>query len=304
MEKTEEKRVISPRESKKSATTTVSHARMSVPNQKWINLMEPDENFRQHTTDLNGSTVTTTTTTTGGKRLCLRGRDLKPIDPEIFKLDLMLTSLELSPDYRSCLSHKLDAVPQAIGNLVHLRELKLDTNDLKSVPAELASLVHLERLSLSNNSLKSLPDELAKLKSLRSLHLANNAFEVMPACVFDMSSLAFLDMTSNKLTSLDKSLLRLSGSLLFLSVFDNYLTRIDGWIGRMTRLEQFWFGSNKLSRVPREMANLSKIDWKDDYLSIILDGNPIETPPICVCREGLEAIEKWYAENANRPISN
>lgn len=286
---------IAIRELKKSATPNSNNNKLPQLNHKWINLMEPDEYFRYDA--ITGGSLLV------GKRLCLRGRDLKPIDPDIFKLDLMLTSLELSPDYRSCLSHKIDVIPQAIGNLVHLRELKLDTNDLKCVPAELANLVHLERLSLSNNSLKTLPDELGQLKSLRSLHLAKNMFEVMPVCVFEMTSLAFLDMTSNKLTSLDISLVRINGSLVFLSVFDNYLTSLDAWIGKLVNLEQFWFGCNKLSQVPRELTYLTKIDWKDDYLSIILDGNPIDTPPMSVCRDGLEAIDKWYMENSTHIIN-
>lgn len=273
----EKRRPNSDQETKKKDNTTKFS--ISYFNHKWINLMEPDENFQN------------------GKRLCIRGRDLKPIDPDIFKIDIMLTSLELSPDYRSCLSHKLNVVPQAIRNLTQLRELKLDTNDLKVVPSDLACLFNLERLSLSNNNLKTLPEELSNLKSLKSLHLAKNAFETIPICIFKMKSLYFLDMTSNKLTNLDNRLLCLSGSLLFLSVYDNYLTRLDEWIGGMKNLEQLWFGSNKLSTIPRELTKLCKLDWKDDYFSIILDGNPIDTPPISVCREGLDAIEKWYQYN-------
>lgn len=266
--------------SEPTATTTTNLAKNSLINQKWIKLMETDENFRSK----------------GGKKLSLRGCDLKPIDPDLFKLDLMLTTLELSPDYRSCLSHKLDTLPHTIGNLIHLRELKLDTNDLKYLPSELAQLIHLERLCLSNNALKSLPDSLSNLKALKSLHLAKNMFERIPLCIYEMSSLVFLDFTSNKLIRLDEGLVKLARTLKFLSVFDNYITNLDPWIGLMVKLEQFWFGCNKINVVPLELCRLEKIDWADDYFSIILDGNPIDKPPVSICRVGLGAIQKWYQD--------
>jgi Leucine-rich repeat (LRR) protein len=168
----------------------------------------------------------------------------------------------------------------------------------------LAKLVHLERLSLSNNNLKSLPEALGEMKSLKSLHLAKNTFERIPACIFQMSGLVFLDLTSNRLTSMDSSFLSLKNTLKFLSIFDNLIDHLGAWLSEMSALEEFWFGNNLIKKVPRELTTLKGIDWKGDYYSSILDGNPIEKPPIGVCREGFEAINEWYREEEKRETTD
>lgn len=56
---------------------------------KWRNLIEADENY------------------INGKKLSVRGKDLKTLDHGLFARDLHLTLLELSPDYQSCLNYKL-----------------------------------------------------------------------------------------------------------------------------------------------------------------------------------------------------
>ena len=57
--------------------------------QKWKHLLEADENFM------------------GGKKLRVTGKDLRSLDKGIFKLKILLTRLDLSPDYQSCLNYRL-----------------------------------------------------------------------------------------------------------------------------------------------------------------------------------------------------
>jgi len=123
---------------------------------KWKHLLEADENFY------------------GGKKLRVTGKDLSKLDKDIFRLKILLTRLDLSPDYQSCLNYRLGTLPKNIGNLIHLRELKLDTNDLRELPDEIGKLHSLERLSLSNNFLSNLPDSIVNMKNLKCLHLTNN----------------------------------------------------------------------------------------------------------------------------------
>lgn len=253
-------------------------------NQKWISQLEPDDSYPN------------------GKKLSIKGKDLKPLDQTLFKIDLLLTKLELSPDHQSCLVYKLENLPSGIGNLVHLRELKLDSNDLSHLPAEIGHLVNLERLSLSNNSLDHLPDSFVNLTNLKSVHLSSNLFEKIPNCIFQMSSLVYLDLTSNKLKCLDKNLIRLRDTLRFLSVYDNCLGELESWLGELVNLEQFWFGLNQIKMVPLEITRIKKLDWSSAYYSIILEGNPIHVPPVRVCRKGFSAMQKWYLDKLNRKL--
>jgi Leucine-rich repeat (LRR) protein len=245
-------------------------------NQKWINLMVPDKHI------LNG------------KRLAIRGKNLTQLDTSIFTIDLCLTSLEISPDYQSCLYYKLERLPSLIGNLIHLRELKLDSNDLTSIPSEMSNLINLERLSLSNNLLKSLPDSLSSLINLRSIHLAHNLFYCVPNCLTFLLGLYYLDLTSNKITKLDASLTRLKRNLTFISLFDNRLLELESWISDMNRLSELWLGQNMIRVLPYDLTKIVSLDWKENYHSIILEGNPLEIPPLEVCKQGFSSIKNWY----------
>ena len=232
-----------------------------------------------------------------GKILKLHGKDLKDLDPGLFKIDLFLTKLELSPDYQSCLYYKLESLPGSIGNLKHLRELKLDTNELNHLPAEIGDLKNLERISLSNNNLKHLPDSFAYLKKLKSLHLSKNQFEKLPVCVPFLTSLIYLDMTTNRLKEIEPSITRLKHTLKFLSFYDNQIHEIGNWIEDLVNLEQLWLGCNRLKQIPFIITVLKKLDWESNYLTIILDNNPIELPPLNVCHKGFTAIRNWYIDN-------
>ena len=169
-------------------------------------------------------------------------------------------------------------MPKSIGNLVNLRELKLDTNDLRLIPEEIGKLHNLERLSLSNNFLDDLPKSFADLKQLKCLHLSNNRFEKLPQCIYELN-LNTLDLTSNKLSKLERNITSLNKTLRIFSVYDNLITELDIWIKELNNLEQFWFGQNRIKVIPREITEIEKIDWSQSYFSIIFENNPIEKPP-------------------------
>ena len=84
--------------------------------------------------------------------------------------------LDLSPEREACIDFHLNRVPPDVSNLVNLRVLMLDTNQLSELPREICQLQQLERLSISNNHLRSLPDSISSLQHLTALHAANNRF--------------------------------------------------------------------------------------------------------------------------------
>ncbi|CAF4530758.1 unnamed protein product, partial [Rotaria magnacalcarata] len=45
-------------------------------------------------------------------------------------------------------------------------------------------------------------------------------------------------------------------------------------------------------------------DWRKNYLSTILDENPLINPPLSVCRLGFTAIDKWHQQNVNIGLLN
>ena len=86
--------------------------------------------------------------------------------------------LDLGPEREACIDFHLNRVPPELGNLVNLRVLMLDTNQLSELPQEISRLQQLEKLSVSNNHLRHLPEAIGNLQRLESLHAANNRFQL------------------------------------------------------------------------------------------------------------------------------
>ncbi|XP_033738644.1 malignant fibrous histiocytoma-amplified sequence 1 homolog [Pecten maximus] len=246
----------------------------------------------------------------GLKKLKMRGRDLSNIPPALFHLN-ELEVLDLSPDRQSCLTFRLMFVPRAICKLTNLKVLVLDTNELDEIPIEITKLVHIERLALSNNQLSWLPEGFNKLTNLRSLHLANNEFEDFPMQLCEIDGLEFLDLCDNKLHVLPVEISRLT-ELHTLLLFFNRLEALPDTICDMTYLHCLWIGNNLIKQLPRAFGNLKYLDWGITYTSSTLDGNPLVSPPIEICRMGPAAIEKYLnssrgdlsSQNSRKGISN
>ncbi|XP_052825932.1 leucine-rich repeat-containing protein 57 isoform X2 [Octopus bimaculoides] len=233
----------------------------------------------------------------GFKKLRVRGRDLHELPVAIFSL-LELEVLSLSPDREASLYYRLYFLPKQIGQLINLRILILDTNALTNLPPEISNLSHLEILTLSNNYLTSLPPQFHRLNELQSLHLANNSFSVFPPQICILKNLQFLDLSDNKISELPHSISQLH-SLQTLLLFRNRLHVLPDTLCDLTELRCLWLGENCLTNLPRCFGKLDKLDWSFIYTSAVLDGNPMERPPMDICRQAL----KWYKMAFSRSLS-
>lgn len=231
----------------------------------------------------------------GLKKLHIRGRNLTNLPIELFSI-FELEVLLLSPDREACLYYNLSTLPKAIGQLVNLRVLALDTNDLHQLPVEICQLPHLHTLVLSNNQLKTLPQPLHMLKSLRSLHLANNSFHEFPRQICNLPCLEFLDFSDNRIACLPDEIGKLK-MLTTLILFLNCLQELPETFCDLKELRCLWLGANKLSQLPKNFGRLTKLDWHQGFSSIVLDGNPLRHPPLNICRLGITVI-RHYLESA------
>ena len=231
---------------------------------------------------------------TGLRKLKLKGKDLARIPNEIFQMT-DLEVLDLSPERESCLVYRIEEVPSSIGRLLNLRILMLDTSELSYLPPEICILAGLEKLSISNNLLTSLPDGFMNLTSLTSLHAANNRFIQFPQCLCQLPSLQFLDLSDNSIQSLPPAIGELV-TLETLLLFINSLTSLPDQICKLTELRCLWLGKNKLKRLPRDFGKLKNLDWGRAYHtgSTAIDDNPLQLPPIQVCKRGVGAIEQYF----------
>lgn len=230
----------------------------------------------------------------GMKKLKISGKDLGHLPAEIFQID-ELEVLDLSPERQSCLYYRLTHVPIGVGKLINLRILMLDTNELTELPQEICLLSALERLSLSNNHLKTLPDAFSSLRNLKSLHIANNKLEKMPFPICDLANLQFLDASDNMLKELPAEISSLKNLESLLLIF-NRLSELPDSICEMKELRVLWLGKNNLRRLPTNFGQLRHLDWGYRHTSSsVIDGNPMQHPPLEVCKKGVEAISKYFA---------
>ena len=67
----------------------------------------------------------------------------------------------------------------------------------------------------------------------------------------------------------------------------------------MTSLRCLWLGDNQITKLPPKFGQLHNLDWGATgrhMLSSIIDGNPLQEPPIHVCRQGVIAIAQYFGD--------
>ncbi|CAM4641264.1 unnamed protein product, partial [Lepidochelys kempii] len=168
-----------------------------------------------------------------------------------------LVSLEGLSLYHNCLR----TIPPAIANLQSLTYLNLSRNQLTSLPPCLC-LLPLKVLVASNNKLASLPDETGSLSNLRQLDVSCNELQSLPASMGQLETLRDLNVRRNQLTALPEELSELP------------LVRLD-------------FSCNRIARIPVCYRHLRHLQ------TILLDNNPLQSPPAQICLKGKIHIFKY-----------
>ncbi|KAG7516933.1 leucine-rich repeat and calponin-likey domain-containing protein 2 [Solea senegalensis] len=185
---------------------------------------------------------------------------LTEIPPEVC-LFAPLESLNL---YHNCIK----CIPEAIINLQMLTYLDVSRNLLSVLPKYLFSLP-LKVLLVSNNKLVSIPEEIGKAKELMELDVSCNEIEVLPAQVGRLQALRELNIRKNCIHILPEELADLP------------LIRLD-------------FSCNKITEIPPAYRKLRQLQH------IILDNNPMQSPPAQICLKGKVHIFKYLNIQACR----
>ena len=133
--------------------------------------------------------------------------------------------------------------------------------------------------------------------------MSNNKFEAIPSSVLSLKLLEFLDLTSNSIKSLDKNIAKLQNSLRSLLLYDNMIEDVTN-IQDLKLLDSIFIGKNKIKCLPLSITNIKTLDWKNRYLTLILDNNPLTEPPISICRQGFDTIKNWYNEKSKKEKAN
>ncbi len=189
----------------------------------------------------------------------------------------------------------LDALPEALQELEHLKKLNLGNNQLSALPDWLQNLSQLSYLDLRGNKITPLDnmhpaqltfldlndlhhetnlDRLLYLTQLSSLYLSDNNLTALPDWFQNLTQLASLDLSNTKLTTLPSGFQNLT-QLTSLDLRDNQLTALPEGFGDLTQLTSLDLRTNQLTALPSGFQNLTQLislDLRDNKLTALPEG--------------------------------
>ncbi|XP_037395881.1 DISP complex protein LRCH3 isoform X9 [Pygocentrus nattereri] len=204
---------------------------------------------------------------------------------------------------------KLKEFPRSAANhdLTDTTRADLSRNRLSELPVEVCIFVSLENLNLYQNCLRSLPESLINLQALTYLNISRNQLSTLPAHVCSLP-LKVLIACNNKLLSLPEELGQLR-QLTELDVSCNEIQTLPSQVGQLEALRDLNIRRNHLVRLPPELAELPlvRLDFSCNKVtsipvcyrnlrhlqSIVLDNNPLQSPPAQICIKGKIHIFKY-----------
>ncbi|XP_013884208.1 leucine-rich repeat and calponin homology domain-containing protein 3 isoform X3 [Austrofundulus limnaeus] len=211
---------------------------------------------------------------------------------------------------------KLKEFPRSAANhdLTDTVRADLSRNRLSELPLEVCVFVSLEYLNLYQNCLRSLPDSLLNLQALTYLNLSRNQLSVIPPVLCSLP-LKVLIASNNKLVSLPEEL----GQLRLLTELDvscNEIQTLPSQVGQLEALRDLNIRRNHLIRLPPELAELPlvRLDFSCNKVTsipvcyrrltqlqaIVLDNNPLQSPPAQICIKGKVHIFKYLNLEASK----
>ncbi|XP_065312930.1 leucine-rich repeat and calponin homology domain-containing protein 1-like isoform X2 [Gordionus sp. m RMFG-2023] len=194
-------------------------------------------------------------------------------------------------------------------------ELDISRNRITDFPKEVCDYVSLERVDFSSNSLKTIALNIVNLKALSVLNLSCNQLSYLPLPLCNLN-LKVLNLCNNKLVSLPDDISSLR-SLVELDVSCNEITYLPPHIGNLQNLRILNLRKNLLVQIPSEISNLSLVKLDISYNKITrippdirymhstllhfnVQFNPLESPPIKYCSQGMAQIKKLLDVEAGR----
>lgn len=194
--------------------------------------------------------------------LNLQGNGLTEIFREVFDLP-RLTSLNVSENRltivpgdvsRATLLSVLELEGNAIASFGmplprSLTVLSLSRNQLVELPDDIGSLENLRELRASENKIVRIPQSIGALRKLEILSLAHNQIQHIPDELFGLPQLTLLRLSHNKIHKLPEDLSGAKKLALFY-VSANLLEEIPGSIASLTELMELDFSFNSLRSLP------------------------------------------------------
>ncbi|XP_030292407.1 E3 ubiquitin-protein ligase LRSAM1 isoform X2 [Sparus aurata] len=142
----------------------------------------------------------------------------------------------------------------------------LHNNELRSLlpkGCDISTLATLKVLDLHDNKLSCLPEDIGKLASLQILNVEKNRLKTLPDSIGDLRLLQTLNLKGNSLSELPSV------------------------VGSLSSLRTLDVSDNNIVQLPKTLAYIRTLE------SFALDAAMMTYPPVSVCTEGTESIQRF-----------
>ena len=195
--------------------------------------------------------------------------------PNLQTLDVQSSGLRHLPEFGEMpklefmhLSHNhLSELPESIGRLGALREIKAEGNRLESLPTSIGQLANLAELDVSDNQISQLPETMGGMRSLVILVISENPLSELPEALRH-SPLVDLCANSTALGQLPPMIFSLR-SLESLLLAETPMTLLPREIAQLDRLRTLDLSYCQMTSMPEEIVQLP------EQCSVDLTGNPL-----------------------------
>jgi len=181
---------------------------------------------------------------------------------------------------------------EGLDNLQRLNELFLHSNSIEKITG-LDNLKNLVKLDLHDNRISRI-EGLDYLQNLNELFLQSNRITSIEG-LDNLQNLSELFLQSNRIASIEGLDNLQNLSELFLQ--SNGITSIKG-LDNLKKLITLNLRNNLITDIQNELGLLKKIN------KIVLEGNPLEYPPIEVFNKGLKTVKRYIKEAKRSGIAN
>ncbi len=212
------------------------------------------------------------------KRLELEG-DFDSLSPTIENIN-QLERLDISVG--------LKEVPDELGKLLNLIELRLPSNRLNSLPNQMQNLQRLEGIDIAENEFVQFPTVITKIINLSWLSANNNRIKEIPSRFGDLKNLKGLNLKSNELQEIPNSLGEIQ-TITDINLMDNRFRKWPEVLGELRNLKEVNLSHNRIETLfesTEKLGSLTKL-W--------LHSNSISEIPDSI--RGLKSLQYLYLWN-------
>lgn len=175
------------------------------------------------------------------------------------------------------IGQKLIYMSRELSNIKTLKEIWLNSNNLRSLPEFIYNLTNIECIVLTDNLITNLSEGIDSFNKLNHLDISDNLLQDLPMNISSLSSLKCLFLNENQLNILPDEICELT-NLKELTLNRNRLKKISKKISNLKSLKVLTLGGNELSILPDEICELTNLNILvlDSNLDLVLTKNQKE----------------------------